>query len=183
MSVAAAGWGLCYTAYRGYYAAGGTAFLPGVPASPERFQLINAAGTVILAAAAILPVAALPFWTRTRARVALLAVCWLVAVGCWVHALVAATQRILSLAGLLTIEYPAGFWTYLDRRTADLQDLFGNEPWFLLEGLAYAAIGWIALGAGPRRRRWVGSALAATAVLSAIGLLSATGVIGRLIIL
>ena len=51
VSVAAGIWGLCYAAYRGYYAAGGTAFLPGTirPGSEGQFQLINLAagkGTV-----------------------------------------------------------------------------------------------------------------------------------------
>ena len=39
VSVAAGIWGLCYAAYRGYYAAGGTAFLPGTirPGSEGQF--------------------------------------------------------------------------------------------------------------------------------------------------
>ena len=112
----------------------------------------------------------------------LLAVWWLVAVGCSMHALIDIIQRVLSLAGLLRIEYPATVWASIDHRTADLQDLFFNEPWFLLEGLGFGALGWIALGAGRGRRLWVGSAIAATLALTVIGLLSATGVIGRVII-
>jgi hypothetical protein len=63
-----------------------------------------------------------------------------------------------------------------------LQDLFFNEPWFLLEGLGYAALAWIGLSTGSQRRWWVGSAIAAISVLTVIGLLSATGVIGKVII-
>jgi hypothetical protein len=92
-------------------------------------------------------------------------------------------QRVLSLAGLLTIEYPASFWTSLDTRAADLQDLFLNEPWFLLEGRGFAAIAWLVLGPGRARRRWVGSAPVATGVLTLVGLLSATGVIGEAVVL
>ena len=87
----------------------------------------------------------------------------------------------IGIAGLLRIEYPT-MWASIDRRAADLQDLFFNEPWFLLEGLGFGAIGWIALGPGSRRRWWVGSAIAATSVLTVIGMLSATGVIGKVII-
>jgi hypothetical protein len=65
------------------------------------------------------------------------------------------------------------------RRAADLQDLLFNEPWFLLEGLGYAALGWIALGPGSRRRWWIGSAIAATTVLTVIGQLSATASSGK----
>jgi hypothetical protein len=182
VSVAVALWGLGYALYRGYYALGGTLWLPGTLANPHQFRLINAAAVVILAIAAVLPIAMLPLWQRPRARPVLLAVCWLVAVGCGMHALIDSIERVLSLAGLLRIEYPTAVWASIDHRAADLQDLFFNEPWFLLEGLGYAALGWIALGPGRRRRWWVGSAIAATSVLTVIGLLSATGVIGKVII-
>jgi hypothetical protein len=132
--------------------------------------------------AALLPIVMLPLWERQRARPVLLAVCWVVAVGCIMHALIDSIERILSLAGLLTIEYPTGVWASIDHRAADLQDLFFNEPWFLLEGLGFAALAWIVMGPGSRRRQWVGSAIAAILVLTVIGLLSATGVIGKVII-
>lgn len=62
VSVTAGILGLCYAAYRGYYAAGGTAFLPGTirPGSEGQFQLINLAAVVVLAVAAVLPMAVLP---------------------------------------------------------------------------------------------------------------------------
>lgn len=175
-------WGLGYTLYRGYYALGGTRMLPGTLADADLFRLVNAAGAAILAIAAVLPIAMLPLWRRRRLRPVLLAVCWLIAVGCSMHALVAGIERVLSLAGLLEIEYPASVWASMNHRAADLQDLFFNEPWFLLEGLGYGALGWIALGAGRRRRWWVVTAITATLVLTVVGLLSATGVIGRVII-
>jgi hypothetical protein len=182
VSVALAAWGLGYALYRGYYALGGTLLLPGTLADPRQFRLINAAAVAVLTIAAALPIAVLPLWRRPRARLVLLALCWLVAVGCSMHALINMIQRVLSLAGLLRIEYPATVWASIDRRTADLQDLFFNEPWFLLEGLGFGALGWIVLGAGRGRRLWVGAAIAATLVLTVIGLLSATGVIGKVII-
>jgi hypothetical protein len=182
VSIAAAVWGLCYALYRSYYALGGTLWLPGTLADATQFRRSNAAAVVILTVAAVLPVAVLPLWRRPRARVVLLGVCWLVAVGCSMHALIDIIQRVLNLAGLLRIESPATVWASIDHRTADLQDLFFNEPWFLLEGLGFGALGWIALGAGRGRRLWVGSAIAATLALTVIGLLSATGVIGRVII-
>jgi hypothetical protein len=124
-------------------ALGGTVLLPGTLADPIQFRLINAAAVAILTIAALLPIAMLPLWRRQRARPVLLAVCWLVAVGCAMHALIDSIERVLSLAGLLRIEYPT-MWASIDRRAADLQDLFFNEPWFLLEGLGFGAIGWIA---------------------------------------
>jgi hypothetical protein len=130
-------WGLSYALYRGYYAVGGTLLLPGRPADPVQFRLINAVAAVILVIAAALPIAVLPLWLIPRARWVLLAVCWAVAVGCCTHALINSIQRLLSLAGLLRIEYSPTVWASIDRRAADLQDLFFNEPWFLVEGLGF----------------------------------------------
>jgi hypothetical protein len=180
--VAAAIWGLGYAVYRGYYAAGGTFWIPGVPAPHGPWRLDNLAAALIIGVGAALPLAALPLWTRRRARSLLLATCWLVAVFCSMHALVDMTERVLSLTGHLRIDYPSTVWTSVDRRDADLQDLFGNEPWFLLEGLAYAALGWAGSNPGRTRRRWATGGIAAVAVLTAVGLLSATGVIGKAIV-
>lgn len=182
LSWAAAAWGLAYAAYRGYYALGGTGFLPGTPVPGGPFRRINAAAAVILLVAAILPVAALPLWSHRRWRPLLLAVCWLVAVlGCG-HALIEGTQRVLSLSGRLTIDYPASVWASIDPRAADLQDLFFNEPWFLLAGLAFGALGWLNLRTRRDRRWWVATVVVAALVALAIGLLSATGLIGRVVV-
>jgi hypothetical protein len=137
---------------------------------------------VILAIAAVLPDCDAAPLAKTANSAGAACVCWVIAVGCIMHALIDSIERVLSLAGLLTIEYPATVWASIDHRAADLQDLFFNEPWFLLEGLGFGALGWIALGPGSRRRWWVGSASAAILVLTVIGLLSATGVIGKVII-
>jgi hypothetical protein len=182
LTAVVAGWSLCYAIYRGYYAAGGTFGVPGTPDPHGPFRLINAFAAIILVVAAVLPVVMLPLWSRRRARLVLLAVCWTVAVGCVMHALINSTQRVLSLAGVLSIDYPSEVWTSVDHRAADLQDLLLNEPWFLVEGLTFGALGWAVLDPGRRRRWWIGTILAATAVLTVVGLLSATGVIGELII-
>jgi hypothetical protein len=184
LSWAAGIWALWYAIYRGYYAAGGTAFLPGRirPSAVDQFRLINLAGAVIIGIAALLPVAALPLWSRRRGRRLMLAVCWLVAVGCCMHALVDITQRALSLAGVVHVEYPS-LWMSLDHRTADLQDLFFNEPWFLLEGLAFGALGWIALRPGRARRWWTATALTAVVALLLLGMLTVAGLTGRMTVL
>jgi hypothetical protein len=151
-----------------------------VPDGP--FRRINAAAAVILGVAAVLPLAVLPLWSRRHPRLMLLALYWAVAVGCCMHALIDSVERVLSLAGSLHIDYPASAWASIDRRTADLQDLFLNEPWFLLEGLAFGVLGWLNVRTDRWRRRWTGSAVAATLVASVVGLLSATGVIGKVIL-
>jgi hypothetical protein len=181
ISWAAAAWGLLYAAYRGYYALGGTGLLPGTPAQGGEFRRINAVAAVVLGIAAVLPLAMLPLWSRRRIRPLLLTLCWLVAVGCCAHAVIDIAARLLSLAGRLEIDYPASVWASIDRRAADIQDLYLNEPWFLLEGLAFGALGALHLRAGRARRRWVGSALVATLAASVVGVLSAAGIIGRVV--
>ena len=44
------------------------------------------------------------------------------------HALVDDIQRVLSLAGLLHIEYQ--YYITVDRRVADIQDLVSTKPGF-----------------------------------------------------
>lgn len=184
LSVAAGIWALAYAIYRGYYAAGGTAYLPGTirPGSQDTFQLVNLAGAGIIAVAAVLPVAVLPLWSRRWPRRALLALCWVVAVGCCMHALVDVAERALSLAGSYDIDYPS-MWASVDHRAADLQDILFNEPWFLLEGLAFGALGWLTLGPGRARRWWLATALVAVAGLFALGMLTIAGVTGKAVVL
>jgi hypothetical protein len=183
VSVAAGIWALWYAIYRGYYAAGGTAFLPGtiLEGSEGEFRLINLVGAVIIGAAAVMSVVTLTLWSRRWPRRMLLALCWAVAVGCCMHALVSMTARVLSLAGMVHLDYPP-LWATVDYRVADLQDLFFNEPWFLVEGLAFGALGWIGLGPGRPRRWWTATAVAAIAALLLLGILTVVGVIGKIIV-
>ncbi|WP_405429318.1 hypothetical protein [Micromonospora sp. NBC_00617] len=182
-SVAAGIWALWYAAYRGYYAAGGTAFLPGTirPGAEGRFQLINLLGAVIIAAAAVVPIATLPLWSRRWPRRMLLAVYWIAAVGCCMHALVDIAQRVLSLTGAVHIDYPP-LWSTIDRRSADLQAIFFNEPWFLVQGLAFGTLCWIGLGPGRARQWWAATAVAAVVALFLLGMLTVAGILDKVIV-
>jgi len=95
--------------------------------------VINLAGATLLLGIAVLPVAVLPLWNMTRVRPILLGLCWVLAVGFTMHALVDDIQRVLSLAGVLHLDYP--LFSTVNRRVADLQDLLFNETWFLVEGV------------------------------------------------
>jgi hypothetical protein len=177
----AAAWAFLYALYRGYYALGGTVGMFGTPVSESQWRIINAIGAAILLVGAVAPLLMLRVWRRPRMRPVLLTLCWIVAVGCVMHASVNASQRVLSLLGILRIDYP--FWASIDRRQADLQDLLFNEPWFLVEGLLWALIAWTAgLSRSRHRMVWITSALAATIALTVVGLLSAFGVIGDVIV-
>ena len=170
----ASAWALAYAAYRGYYALGGTVGLFGRPVSESRFRAVNAAGAGIILVAAVLP------WLvmlSHRFRRITPALGWIVAVGCCMHALVDATLRVLSLTGVHPMQLPSSFWASYDRRSADLQDLFLNEPWFFIQGLLWAAVA-LHVVRRSRRRMWLVSAGAATAALTALGILSGLDEIG-----
>jgi Protein of unknown function (DUF3995) len=180
VSLITAGWGLLYAMYRGYYGFGGTVGMFGTPTSETEWRAINLAAAALLLVVALLPVAVLPLWQRPRLRPVLLALCWVLAVGFTMHGLIDDVQRVLSLTGTLHIKYP--IFTRVNRHAADIQDLVFNETWFLTEGILWGFLGWIGLGRSPGRGWWIGTALAAIAVLTVIGLLSAFGVFGKLII-
>lgn len=164
-----------YAAYRAYYAFGGTAGMIGVPASEAQFRAINAIGsTVIVVFSALLPLV-LVHVQRFHRAVPVFG--WIGAVGCCMHALVDITLRVLSLTGQHPTELPAEAWRSFDRRTADLQDLFFNEPWFLAVGLLWGALA-LTFVRPSRRRTWVVSAVLACLLLSVVGVLSGVGAIG-----
>lgn len=179
-SLAASGGALLYALYRGYYGLGGTAGMFGSPASAAQWRSINLVAAATLLVVALVPVIALPLWRRPRPRRVLLASCWVLAVGLIMHGLVADTQRVLSLLGVVDLEYP--FFTTVNSHAADIQDLVLNETWFLAEGLLWGAVALIALGPSPARRWWVRTAVAAISALTATGLLSALHVIDRVVI-
>ncbi len=171
-------WGLWYAAYRAYYAVGGTVGRTGTPVSESQFRTVNAVGATIILVAAVLPWLVL-MWGRLRRVMPVLG--WVTAVGCCMHAVVDWTLRVLSLTGVHHTHLPADVWVSYDRRVADLQDVFFNEPWFFVEGLLWAAL-TLSLVRRARRRAWTVSAVAGVAVLAATGILSGLGVIGSFIV-
>lgn len=174
LAIVLACWAFAYACYRAYYAFGGQWGMIGVPVSPAQFRGINAAGAGIVAAGAVLPLAALR-WTPVRRVLPPLA--WLAGVGCVMHAVVDGTLRVLSLTGSHPTQLPPEVWSSFNRRTADLQDLLLNEPWFLVEGLLWLALG-MALIRPSARASWIWSAVVACALASTIGVLTGIGVIG-----
>jgi hypothetical protein len=116
--------------YRAYYAVGGTWGMHGHPVSEVRFRFINAVAAAIIFVGAVAPLIMLGAWRYSWLRAFLWVACWTVSVGCIMHATIDVAQRVLSLSGMLHIQYP--FWTSIDTRSADLQDLPFNEPWFFV---------------------------------------------------
>ena len=177
-----AGWGAAYAIYRGYYALGGLAGLPGVVRSDARgtFHAINLAAVIVLLLGAAAPLVMLRLW-RSRLWVGCVVACWAVTVGCVMHALIDITQRCLSLSGQLWISYPTDLWASVDRRAADLQDLLANEPWFLIEGLLFACLALLHLR-GRGRLGFIITALLTTAAFVTVGMLASTGHLARVVV-
>jgi len=92
------------------------------------------------------------------------------------HATIDIARRVLSLIGMLYIQYP--FWTSIDTRASDLQDRLFNEPWFLVEGMLWGAIAWTSgVHRSLHRVWWLSTGVAAILGLTVVGLLSAA--VGR----
>ncbi|HSU97944.1 MAG TPA: hypothetical protein VLI40_11985 [Gemmatimonadaceae bacterium] len=58
-----------------------------------------------------------------------------------------------------------------------MQDLLLNEPWFLIEGLLWAALG-VAIIQPSKRRAWVTMAAAGCILLTVVGVLRGLGIMG-----
>lgn len=181
LSIAASVWAALYGIYRLYYGLGGMGFIPGELSSAATFRYVNLVAAVVMLVLALLPIMMYRVRNSARWRLWVLVVCWLVAVACCSHALIDIVQRILSLTGHLQIQYPPSIWRTVHYKEADLQDLFGNEPWFLIEGLLFSAIGWWSIAKGAQRK-WVYTLVGAVGVSTMIGILVAVGAIGRTVI-
>ncbi len=175
-AVALALWALWYAAYRLYYGFGGEFGMFGRPASAADFRRINLLGGALILLAAVLPPIAVRLWRYRLVRTLVPVLAWIATVGCCAHALVDVTSDLLSLTGVHAIHYPAGLWLSIDRREAALQDLFFNEPWFFIEGVLWGLLAWVTTPSSSRRR-WLVVAVAAGALATAVGVLSALGVI------
>ena len=95
------------------------------------------------------------------------------------HALVDITLRLLSITGVHPTQLPESFGRSFDRHASDLLDLLLNEPWFLVAGVLWAALGVATLRAASRRA-WIISALTTCAILTIVGVLSGIGAIGAI---
>jgi hypothetical protein len=176
VAVSLAVWAAWYAAYRFYYAFGGHVGMVGDPSPAAHFRRDNLVGGAIILLAALLPSVAVSAWRHRLVRRLIPVVGWIAAVGCCMHALTLLTLRVLSLGDVHPIHYPPGLWLSIDRRAADLQDVFFNEPWFFIEGCLWAFLALTALQPSSRQR-WRRSALLGCVLATAVGLMSGLGAI------
>lgn len=168
-ATALSAWSLLYVVPHLYWAVGGelgfSALKPSATAQ-DGWQAINAAASLIL----LLPVAiglALPrAQSRRLARALLLAACLGGASIAVSHGVFGMVYRALIIVGVVEVdgrgftaaEHPWVLW-----------DLFVFEPWFLVEGVLFAAAGWASMAGSESRRRWLAGCLVGTSLAIASG--------------
>jgi hypothetical protein len=161
-------WSVGYMLPHLYWALGGTAglslLLPSAAELPQ-WKLINWVASVILTAAGLLGIAFVYLKRRGFLSRLMLAVALF---GCAVaasHGFYGIIYRILQLTGVIGAEVsPFGaksLWA----------DLLLFEPWFLIEGILLAIVGWCYLDQPRHRRIWLTLCVIATIALIFTGLL------------
>jgi hypothetical protein len=154
-ATALSAWSLLYVLPHLYWAGGGqlgfSALKPSATAQ-EGWQAINAAASLIL----LLPVAiglALPrARSRRLSRALLLAACLGGASIAVSHGLYGMVYRLLNIVGVVEVDGRAFTTT---QHSWVLWDLFVFEPWFVIEGVLFAAAGWASISGSEWRRRWL----------------------------
>ncbi len=97
---------------------------------------------------------------------------------CISHALYGFATKGLYLAGYDTIDFPdiGDGWSEAEKHRAVVLDLAVFEPWFLIEGVLLALVGWQFIGTAQRRRLWTTGIAAGTLAITLFGaILALTG--------
>lgn len=151
---AACAWCAAYVLPHLYLALGGTAILPtfnpavaGVP----QLRQINWIASLVLAAAAVLPLAFVQPWGRRIPRWMLLSAAWLGCVVPAAHGLYGIVDRANIIAGLTPLDARA---FTLPQDSWVLWDLLVYEPWFLIAGILFGLSGWYFPSTPRDRRVW-----------------------------
>jgi hypothetical protein len=162
-------WSVAYMVPHLYWALGGTiglsAVKPSASALPE-WRAINWAASAVLALPALLAVAlvrARPGVVKTGLLLITLAGSAIAAA----HGLYGIVFRSITVAGAIDVD---GESFDASRHGWVIWDLLVFEPWFLIEGLLLAGVGWIATPPS-FRRRWISACAAGIALATLTGLL------------
>ncbi len=160
-------WSGLYVVPHIYWAAGGgvgfSALKPSATAR-EDWEAINAVASVIL----LIPVAIgllLPRTSSHRPRALLLAACLAGASIAMSHGVFGIVYRVLNLIGAVDIDGEPFTPT---QHAWVIWDLYIFEPWFLIEGMLFAAAGRAAMAGAHAQDRW----LLACALGVSLGLIS-----------
>jgi hypothetical protein len=164
-------WSVLYVVPHAYWAVGGgigfSALKPSATAQDE-WQTINAVASAILLVPVGIGIALVRAPSHRLARALLLTACLGGASIAVSHGVYGIVYRVLNIAGVVEID---GEGFDADRHPWVLWDLLVFEPWFVIEGVLFAAAGWAATSSSESRRRWVFGCLAGIALAMASGVL------------
>lgn len=165
-------WSVLYVLPHLYWAVGGdlgfSALKPSATAQ-ESWQAINAVASVILLLPVAIGLALARGQSHRLTRALLLTACLGGASIAVSHGVYGIVYRILNIAGVVDID-GRGFTTA--QHPWVLWDLFVFEPWFLIEGVLLATVGWASMSGSEPRRRWL------LGCLVGISLAMTSGVLG-----
>jgi hypothetical protein len=163
-------WSVLYVAPHLYWAFGGDrgfSLLRPSAVELEEWAAINAVASVVLLIPVVIAVGLVRFRTTSPVKVALLGAALVGTSISAAHGIYGIVYRILNLGGVVKVD---GETASISEHPWVLWDLILFEPWFLVEGLLFFAIGWAATS-GSGRRRWVYSAVAGVAIATLSGVL------------
>ena len=165
-------WSIAYVLPHLYWGLGGetglSAVRPSASAMPE-WEDINLVASLVLTIPAAIGIGLIRFAGERRVARPLLIASWLgvaIAAG---HGLFGIVYRTLHVAGVTDID---GRSFELDRHGWVLWDLLVFEPWFLIEGILFAAVGRAALTGMEAKRRWT------IACVVGVALATLSGIVG-----
>ena len=138
-----------------YWAVGGefgfSALKPSATAQ-DGWQAVNAAASLILLLPVGIGLVLLRAPSHRLVRAVLLAACLGGASIAVSHGVYGIVYRVLNIVGVVDVD-GRGFTTA--QHPWVLWDLFVFEPWFLIEGVLFAAAGWASISGSESRRRWL----------------------------
>jgi hypothetical protein len=148
-------WSIAYMIPHLYWALGGTMGLsllkPSVLELPQ-WELINWIASAVLTIAGLIGIALIYFGNRKRFKWLLLTITWL---GCSVaasHGIYGIIHRLLQTTGVVEVE--SGPFN-VNEHAYVLWDLLLFEPWFLIEGILLAVLGWCSFNKPSERGIWL----------------------------
>jgi hypothetical protein len=147
---ALAAWSIAYLLPHLYWGLGGEAGLSIVkPSARElaQWQEINLVASGVLVLPALIGLGLVRHPSRRRMATSLRLASWAGAAIAGGHGLFGIAYRALNLMGAIDLDG--------DSRRFAVWDLVLFEPWFLIEGVLFVAVGWASLSAPGAQRRWL----------------------------
>jgi hypothetical protein len=164
-------WSVLYILPHLYWAVGGELGFSALKRSAtaqEGWQAINAAASLILLLPVGIGLALLRAPTHRLARALLLSAGLGGAAIAGSHGAYGIVYRLLNVVGVVAVD-GRGFTA--SEHPWVLWDLLVFEPWFLIEGVLFAATGWASMSGSESRRRWLLACLLGTSLATTTGVL------------